>query len=186
MIADQLSVITQRWGTSLARDPYLSHLHEHALLDAGQHETQVRASLSEGDAPLDERLAKLVSSLMQSHLSCYEVTGCRRGEYVKLQDRISGSTHTVFDADLSLRLEPMEAFIGRLIPHQDSALLLPGWLKLKFWHRKKVFAHVVSQYKAMGANLEDEEEINILLKRQPELILAASVELDALTPNPGI
>ena len=186
VVADQLNVITQRWGAPLAQAPYLSHLHEHALLDAGQHETQVKAILSEGDAPLDERLTELVSSLMQSHLSCYEVTGCRRGEYVELKDRISGSAHTVYDADLSLLLEPMEAFVGRLISHEDTALLLPGWLKLKFWHRKKVFAHVTSQYQTMGANLDDEEEMHILLKRQPELIVGALAELDALNPHTGI
>jgi hypothetical protein len=186
LIADQIDVITQRWGTPLAQAPYLPHLHEHALLDAGQHEAQIKGILSEGDTPLDERLDNLVSSLMSSHLTCYEVTACRRGEYIELADRISGSNHTVYDADLSQRLEPMEAFIGRLISHEDAALLLPGWLKLKFWYRKKVFASVTAQYETMGANLDDEEEMHILLKRQPELIMGALLEFDALSPQPVI
>ena len=100
--------------------------------------------------------------------------------------RIFLLTHTVYDAPLSQQLEPMEALIGRLISHADTALLLPGWLKLKFWQRKKVFASVTAQYETMGANLEDEEEMHILLKRQPELIMGALLEFDALSHQPVI
>ena len=186
LVADQIDVIGQRWGAPLSQAPYLSHLQEYALLDAGQNEAQLKALLTEGDSPLDERLSNLVNALMSSHLSCYEVKACRRGEYIEVEDRISGTTHVVPDADLSQHLEPMEAFVGRLVSNEETKLLLPGWMKLKFWHRKKVFGYVKSQYEAMGANLSDEEEMHILLKRQPEVIMGAVLELDALGPKGAI
>ena len=76
----------------------------------------------------------------------------------------------------------MEAFCGRLITVGETELVLPGWLKLEFWQRKKVYEFVRSEYETIGANLSDTEEMQVLLKRRPELILGALIEFHALAP----
>ena len=180
LIEDQLTVIQQRWGTPLTREPYLAQLQHHALLDVGQRSSELKSVLSDSDEPLSDELEALVAGLTSSHLSCYEVTACRRGEYLEVCDKLSGSTHIVYDSDLSQRLEPREAIMARLVSINEADQILPGWLKLQFWRRKKLYANVLHQFEEMGANLSDSEEMKILLKRQPELLVGALLELDAL------
>ena len=83
------------------------------------------------------------------------------------------------DAQLSNQLEPLEAICGRLVQYDEQWQLLPSWTKLKFRKRKQVFRDVRSQFVEMGANIEDQEELNILLKRSPEVVLKAIAANDA-------
>ena len=185
LVRDQVELVSERWGSELARPTFQPFLEEHALLDVGQNQI-VLASILQGDSGIpNERKASFGETLSHSHLACYEVTACRRGEYLKVIDRISGSEHTIVDESLSKQLEPMEAFVGRLITHEETTLVLPGWNKLEFWKRKRVFKHIRSAFDEMGANLEDAEEMNVLLKRQPERILGAIAEFDALQAPSG-
>ena len=185
LVAEQVDLVAQRWGTRLAVGPYLSLIREHILLDVGQQKEHLTRLVKEDEKPLSETQSELVDALIQSRLTCYQVTACRRGEYLVLEDKISGSLHTIRDDELSHQLEPMEAFCGRVVSVGDTGLVLPGWLKLKFWDREKVFQSVRTQYETMGANLDDIEEMQILLKRRPELIVTALEEAQALA-NPQI
>ena len=95
LVKDQVGIVSGRWGSELAGPVFQPFLEDHALLDVGQNQI-VLASILQGDSGIpNERKASLGETLTQSHLACYEVTACRRGEYLKVIDRISGSEYTI-------------------------------------------------------------------------------------------
>ncbi|MGB0647083.1 MAG: YecA family protein [Bradymonadia bacterium] len=180
MVDGKLDLIKQRWDDTITSEQLNSFLVHHALLDAGQHTDSMSELIRQNEVQAPEKAEPFATCLSSSYLSCFEVSKCRRGQFIELSDKLSGTTVQIFDDALSQVLEPMEGLFGRIVQFEDRWHLLSGWSKLVFRARKHVFADVQNHYRDMGADLSDASEMKALLKRSPETLLAAVVRHNAL------
>lgn len=179
IVASQMGMIEQRWNANVRIPAFASFMNHHALLDVGQHHDAIGDIIRKTDQGDEEKVSNFADALSKTHLSCYQVNRCRHGQYIELEDQFSGALIMIEDETLSRTLEPLEAVCGRVVQFNEAWTLLPGWSKLAFRARKKVFAQVRGHYEAMGADLSDEEEMRALLKRSPETLLGAIASHDA-------
>ena len=180
VIESQLDLIKQRWNQTTTSEEASSLLAHHALLDAGQHTEAMIDLVRQNEVQSPEKAEPFAASLSSSYLSCFEVSKCRRGQFIELTDKLTGRTLRIHDSELSQALEPMEGIFGRVVHFEDQSHLLSGWSKLVFRERKRVFSDVQNHYQEMGADLSDELEMKALLKRSPEIILHAIARHNAL------
>ncbi len=179
LVAGQMGMIEQRWDASVRIPAFASFMNQHALLDVGQHQEAIGDIVRQTDQGDAEKISTFASALSKTHLSCYQVSQCRYGQFIELEDQFSGALIMIEDEELSRTLQPLEAVCGRVVHFNEAWTLLPGWSKLVFRARKKVFSEVRGHYETMGADLSDEEEMRALLKRSPETLLAAIAHHDA-------
>ena len=181
LVEPQIGLIEQRWGDAIRTPAFASFMNHHALLDVGQHHKAIGDIVNQTDQGDAEKVGEFADALSKTHLSCYQVNKCRHGKFIELEDQFSGAHILIHDEELSRTLEPLEAVCGRVVQFNEAWTLLPGWSKLVFRARKKVFADVRAHYETMGADLTDEEEMRALLKRNPETVLGAIASHNAYT-----
>jgi hypothetical protein len=179
LVESQLGLIGQRWSDAICTPNFKPFMNHHALLDVGQHGQAITDIVKQTTQDDPEKISNFAQALSKTHLSCYQVRRCRKGQYVELEDQFNGALILIHDAQLSEAIEPLEALCGRVVYFNDVWALLPGWSKLEFRARKKVFAQVRAHYDSIGADLTDEEEMKALLKRSPETVLDAIANNDA-------
>lgn len=112
----------------LARDVVLYDLHTASG-------AVIEGALRSDDEEDRRTLARVLASSVQS---IFEVTECKRGKGVRLQDRFTGRSYFVAEPALSAQLEPLEYVIGRMLVLNQNPVLLTSWEKIDFRGRKKL------------------------------------------------
>ncbi|MEE2786203.1 MAG: SEC-C domain-containing protein [Myxococcota bacterium] len=119
-----------------AFDDYL--FRQHVLFDLVLAENRrfVHELAFGDDKANSEDLDALRDALAATHVSALEVTACRRGQTLRLLDRLVGHEVEVKDVTAPKPLEPMEVIIGRVATWKDQTFLVPGWERVYFRGRK--------------------------------------------------
>lgn len=151
-------------------------LAQHALYDlnGGEGVAINRVDLSDDES--SERKRALCGVLAGTHLSVYEVISAKHGKGIRLLDRLTGGERWLGEPALAEVLEPMETICGRVAHIDKHNLLLAGWEKISFHHRKQIIGGLDERIAAAGFEADDRKARVIWAKAKGAQIIAACRE----------
>lgn len=145
-------------------DPFFA---QHAMYDVQVEGQVLVARPPEGeDEAKAARRRTLATALARSYVSLHEVVVCKRGNGVRLKDRLTGAERFVQDAALADQLEPLEVVLGRVVVFEERPMLLQGWQKVHFRGRKAVIRDLDAALVEAGHAAEDAAARAAWLKRE--------------------